>query len=213
MTAGQGPQGWDQPGQQPYGRQQPYGQDPYAQNPYPQQPPGGYGSAPAAPDSWGAPAPVERPQAVRLGVGAWVASILLALLSSILTFAQLDELVDQALLDQGLDPADYSGVTDAASTGVVLAGVVFGLVFVGLELMFVWFAWQGRNWARIVLWVLGGLALVFGLVGLLSSPLPGLLTVLSLVQYLLILVGVVALAQKPASEWYRYRGWQRARGL
>ena len=212
MTAGQGPQGWDQPGQQPHG-QDPYTPDPYGQAPYPQQSYGGYGSAPAAPDSWGAPRPVERPQAVRLGVGAWVASILLALLSSILTFAQLDELVDQALLDQGLDPADYTGVTDAAGTGFILVGVVFGLVFVGLELMFVWFAWQGRNWARIVLWVLGGLALVFGLVGLASSPLPGLLTLLSLVQYLLILVGVVALAQKPAHEWYRYRGWQRARGL
>jgi hypothetical protein len=206
MTAGQGPQGWDQQGQQPYGQ-------PYGQHPYSQQPSGGYGSAPAAPDAWGAPPPVERPQAVRLGVGAWVASILLALVSSVLTFAQLDELVDQALLDQGLDPADYSGVTDAAGTGVILVGVVFGLVFVALELMFVWFAWQGRNWARIVLWVLGGLALVSGLVSLFGSPLPGLLTVLSLVQYLLILVGVVALAQKPASEWYRYRGWQRARGL
>ena len=26
--------------------------------------------------------------------------------------------------------------------------------------MFVWFAWRGRNWARIVLWVLGGLGLL-----------------------------------------------------
>ncbi len=41
----------------------------------------------------------------------------------------------------------------------------------------------------------------------------GLLTTLSLVQTLLVLVGVVALAQKPANAWYRHRGEQRARGL
>jgi hypothetical protein len=33
------------------------------------------------------------------------------------------------------------------------------------------------------------------------------------VQTLLVLVGVVALAQKPANAWYRHRGEQRARGL
>ncbi|SNS01954.1 hypothetical protein SAMN04488107_0876 [Geodermatophilus saharensis] len=204
MTAGQGPQGWEPPpGQQPYG-QQPYGQAPY----------GGYGSAPAAPDSWGAPAPVERPQAVRLGVGAWLASTLLGVLGAIVTFAQFDELVDQALVDQGLDPADYQGVSDATAAGVVTAGVVFALVFIGLQLLFIWFAWQGRNWARIVLWVLGGLAVLSSLVGLAggATATSGLLTVLSLVQTVLIVVGVVALAAKPANEWYRYRGWQRARG-
>ncbi|MGY1697958.1 hypothetical protein ACI780_23935 [Geodermatophilus sp. SYSU D00814] len=203
MTAGQGPQGWEPPpGQQPYG-QQPYGQAPY----------GGYGSAPAAPDSWGAPAPVERPQAVKLGVGAWLASTLLGVLGAIVTFAQFDELVDQALVDQGLDPADYQGVSDATSAGVITASVVFALVFVGLQLLFIWFAWQGRNWARIVLWVLGGLAVLSSLVGLAggATGTSGLLTVLSLVQTVLVVVGIVALAAKPANAWYRYRGWQRAR--
>ena len=40
---------------------------------------------------------------------------------------------------------------------VVRIGIVGGLVFIPVYGMFVWFAWQGRNWARIVLWVLGGL--------------------------------------------------------
>ncbi|HYO34908.1 MAG TPA: hypothetical protein VER97_02450 [Geodermatophilus sp.] len=226
MTAGQGPgpQGWGQqpegqpPYGQPQGQQSPYGQQPQGQpyggqqpygQQYGQQPYGQYGSAPSAPD-WGPSAPMERPQAVKLGIGAWLATIVLGLLGSIVTFAQLDRLVDQALVDQGLDPAQYS---DSVSSGIVLGSIVFGLGFVALELMFLWFAWQGRNWARIVLWVLGGISLLFGLFGLFSSSSSGLLTVLSLVQYLLILVGVVALAQKPANDWYRHRGQQRLRGL
>ena len=44
-------------------------------------------------------------------------------------------------------------------------GVVVGLVFAAVYGLFVWFAWRGQNWARIVLWVLGGLGLLGGLVG------------------------------------------------
>jgi hypothetical protein len=227
MTAGQGPgqQGWGQPeGQPPYGQQpqgQPYGQNPYGQQPqghgqqpYGQNPYVGYGAAPAAPDSWGAPGPMERPQAVKLGVGAFLASTVLGILGAIVTFAQFDQLLDQALIDQGLDPAD-SDLSGAATTGAITAGVVVALIFVGLQLLFIWFAWQGRNWARIVLWVLGGLAVLSGLIGLLggTAGTSGLLTTLSLVQALLLLVGIVALGQKPANAWYRHRSQQRARGL
>ena len=90
--------------------------------------------------------------------------------------------------------------------------MVVALIFIGLQLLFIWFAWQGRNWARIVLWVLGGLAVLSGLIGLAGPGTTGLLTTLSLVQTLLIAVGIVALALKPSNEWYRYRGWERARG-
>jgi hypothetical protein len=155
---------------------------------------------------------MERPQAVKLGVGAFLASTLLGVLGAIVTFAQFDQLVDQALVDQGLDPATLD---DAATAAAVTTGVVVALVFVGLQLLFIWFAWQGRNWARIVLWVLGGLSLLSGIITLAggSTGSSGLLTTLSLVQTLLILVGVAALAQKPANAWYRHRGEQRARGL
>ncbi len=236
MTAGQGPQGWEQPGQGPHGQdpygqggqnpygqgaqnpyaqgQNPYGQgqNPYGQAPYGQNPYGGYGAAPAAPEGHGAPTPVERPSAVRLGVGAFLASTVLGLLGAIVTFAQFDQIVDQALIDSGLDPAEVASVSESASATALTVGVVVGLLFVGLQLMFIWFAWQGRNWARIVLWVLGGLAVVSSIAGLGGSSVSGLLTTLSLIQTLLIVVGIVALAQKPASDWYRYEGWRRARG-
>jgi hypothetical protein len=84
---------------------------------------------------------------------------------------------------------------------------------VALECMFIWFAWTGRNWARIVLWVIGGLNIVSGVIALGSgSYLSGFLKGLSICEFVLVLAGVVLLAQKPANEWYRYRKWQRATG-
>ncbi|MGY1726096.1 hypothetical protein ACI79J_03905 [Geodermatophilus sp. SYSU D01062] len=221
MTAGQGPQGWDRPGQDPHGQgvhgqgpygQSPYGQGVYGQGVYGQASHGGYAPAPAAPDGFGAPAPVERPAAVRLGIGAWVASLVLGLLGAIVTFAQFDEIVDRALVDAGLDPAEYEGVSGVASATVVTVGIVFSLVLLGLQALFLWFAWTGRNWARVVLWVFGGLAVVGGLVSLAGPSVGGLTTLLNLAQTLLVVVAVVALAQKPASAWYRYQGWRRAQG-
>jgi hypothetical protein len=96
-------------------------------------------------------------------------------------------------------------------------GVLIGLLFTGLFALFVWFAWRGHNWARIVLWVLAGLGLVGGLIGAGFSSSFGVatlpvLTFLSWVEMLLDAVGIVALALAPSNEWYRYRGWQRATG-
>ena len=91
------------------------------------------------------------------------------------------------------------------------------MVFTAVFALFVWFAWKGHNWARIVLWVLAGLGLVFGLIGAgLSSSfgaatLP-VLSFLSWVEMLFDAVAIVLLALKPSNEWYRYRGWLRSTG-
>ena len=86
-----------------------------------------------------------------------------------------------------------------------------------LEALFIWFAWQGRNWARIVLWVLGGIgawcsASSASRPALFGARPTGFLTSLGWFQLLLGAVGIVLLALKPSNEWYRYRGWQRANG-
>jgi hypothetical protein len=227
MTAGQGPgpygnpagtegadapQGWDAPQGQP-----PYGQPPYGQPPYGQYP--GYAPAPSAPTGHGAPAPVERPLTVRAGIGAFVGSIVLSLVGQVITMLNWDTMKDyivgsQAQLE-GMSEAEadaaadaFGGVADAFGT----AGLVLGVLFTGVFALFVWFAWRGHNWARIVLWVLAGLGLIFGVIGVASGgPLP-VLTALAGFELLFDAVAVVALGLKPSNEWYRYRGWLRATG-
>jgi hypothetical protein len=93
----------------------------------------------------------------------------------------------------------------------VRIGIGVGVVVTLLQLLFIWFAWRGYNWARIVLWVIGGLGVASGIAGVLtqSSPLP-FLNVLSVFQVLALAAGVVLLALKPSNEWFRHEKWRRA---
>jgi len=202
---GQQPQ---QYGQQPpqYGQQQPYGQQPYGQQPYGQQPGmGGQSPYPAAPqgNAWGGPPPppTPRPATVRNGIFAFLANTVLGLLGSIVTFADIDSLVADAARD--------ANVTEDSVRGLLITGAVIGLVFLALYLLVLWFAWQGRNWARIVLWVLGGLSVASGIFGLGNGN--GLLAVLGVVQLLLVIAGIVLLALKPSNEWFRAEAQRRQR--
>ena len=214
----QPPSGQPQPDQQ-YGQPQ-YGQPPYGQPPYGQpqygQPPYGqpmYGAGqpgfqpyPAAPHGggWGGPsAPTERPTTVRAGLGAFLLHTLLSAIGSIITFANFDTLLDRAALDAGLDTDGLGDFTQA----IVIFGLVITLLFVALGLLMIWFAWQGRNWARIVLWVLGGLSLL-SVVGGFGQPM-AVLTVLGVVEWLLVLAGVVLLALKPSNAWFRAEAQRR----
>src|SRR4051794_33578689 len=226
MTSGQGgstqePTG--QPGEQGHGGQ---GANPPPQQPpaypaappsypaappaYPAAPPSyppapGYGGAQA---SWGgtAPRPVERPVQVRAGIGAFIAHIVLGIISSIFLFTDQRDLIDASLRQAGADTSE-----DVLRTALILAGII-ALVFVGLEIMFLWFAWNGRNWARIVLWVLFGFSVVAGLTALGGSPYGSFYTSLSVIQLLLAAAGIILLALPQANEWYRYRRWLRDTG-
>ena len=214
MTSGQGgepPQGQPQYGQPPQGQPH-YGQPQYGQPPYGQPP---YGYAPAPSITTGPPPePMERPVTVRAGLGAFLASIVFSVVGFVVSLLNWDLLLDQALAAQGaqLDDLEGSGmdVAQLAELGVRI-GIVIGIVAVGLQLLFIWFAWRGRNWARIVLWVFGGLGLVSGLVGLVAqgSPLP-FLNALSVFQLLATAVGVVLLALKPSNDWYSHEKMRRA---
>src|SRR3954454_16089630 len=187
-------QGWNAPSpQQPYGQQYP-----------------GYGPAPSAPTGYGAPPAMERPTTVRAGIGALVASLVLGLISSIVSFSDIDSLIDDTLRTN-TDPAITE---DVIRTGILI-GAVIGLIIVGLQVLFLWFAWKGRNWARMVIWILGGISVLFGLIslGAGTSETTGFLTSLAWFQLLLTAAGLILLALKPSNEWYRFRGWQRANGL
>ncbi|MCF6737463.1 hypothetical protein [Blastococcus sp. KM273129] len=210
---GQPPYGQPQGGQPPYGQppQNPYGQHPYGQNPY------GYAPAPAAPQGWGpgAPEPMERPLTVRAGIGAFLGSLVLSAVAAVVTLLNWDELLDWTLDQSGTDlqGAEFEGLdTEALAELTAQLTTGFTVLVLLLQLLFVWFAWQGRNWARIVLWVLGGLALLAGPFNAVAGgPLP-FLTTLSWFQLALTAAGVVLLALKPSNDWYRFRKWQRATG-
>ena len=216
---GQPPYGQPAQGSSPYGQPQ-YGQAPYGQAPYGQQSPyPGYGAAPAAPAGFGAPTPVERPLTVRAGIGAFVASIALSIAGYVITVLNMDELSELAATGPGFGPTSREEAEMAAAMGDTFGviGLVLGLVFTGIFALFVWFAWRGYNWARIVLWVLAGLGIVFGVIGAamtssLGVPTLPALTFLTWVEIVVDLVAVVLLALSPSNEWYRYRGWLRATG-
>jgi hypothetical protein len=213
-------QGWQNP-PQPQGGQYP---PQYPQYPPPQQgwqdpqqgwqqapPPYGYAPAPSAPGgSFPQEAP-ERPTTVRVGIGAFLATLILGLIASLVQFSDLDGLVAQTVAT-----ADDPVITEDVVRAGLVVGAVVGLLLVALEALFIWFAWQGRNWARIVLLVLGGLSVLFGL-GTLSGAgggaSSGFLDSLSVFSLLLTVVGVVALALRPSSEWYRAMTARRQAGL
>ena len=240
------PQGWGAPqGQPPYGQppqgQPPYGQPPQGQSPYGQppqgQPPYGQPRTASRPTAsrpirgtarrrrrrpgTGRPAPVERPVTVRAGIGAFVGSIVLSLVAHVITLLNWDEVMAGALTSAeaelgGLPAEEAELAADFAETFGMI-GLVVGLLFTAVFALFVWFAWKGHNWARIVLWVLAGLGILFGLIGAGSSAALGVVTLptiqfLSWVEMLFDAVAIVLLALKPSHEWYRYRGWLRATG-
>jgi hypothetical protein len=218
MTSGQGggdpqqqwqppqpQQGWQAPPQQGWQAPPQQGWQAPPSQPY------GYTPAPSAPGYPPRPAP-ERPTTVRVGIGAFIATLILGLVSSLVSFSDADSLVEEAVAAS----ADPALTEDIVRAGLIV-GAVIGLLLVALQALFIWFAWNGRNWARIVLLVLGGLGLAFGLAGLLggtaSVATSGFLTSLSVFSLLLTAVGVVALAAKPSSDWYREMGVRRQAGL
>jgi hypothetical protein len=213
MTAGQGGPGWQPPeqGGPPQGWNAPPAAAPYGQQ-YGQQHPG-YGPAPSAPTGYGAPPALERPVTVRAGIGAFVGSIVLSVVGQVITALNWDTVfaseLDASLGDLSGDEADIAaGIMD--SFGVF--ALVIGLVFTAVFALFVWFAWRGHNWARIILWVLAGIGVAFGLLGVAAgSPLP-VLAALGAFELLFDIVAIVLLALKPSNEWYRFRSWQRATG-
>jgi hypothetical protein len=210
MTSGQGgnepgqqhgpPQGWNAPPVGPPSGPPPYGQQ------FP-----GYAPAPSAPQGQAPPPAMERPTTVRAGIGAFVAALLVGLISSAVTLANFDAFVARAVATAA--EAGDTQLTEELIRASLMLVIVVVVLMAALEVMFLWFAWQGRNWARIVLWVLGGLAVVFGSAGLSGgNGQTGFTTSMGVFQLLFTAAAIVLLTLKPSNEWYRYRGWQRANG-
>jgi hypothetical protein len=121
-----------------------------------------------------------------------------------------ETIVDWTLANGG--PQPDPAAARAGVEVIVRITSIGGLLFIAVYALFVWFAWGGRNWARIVLWVFAGLGIMGGVAGLaVGGPLP-FLRALGGFQLLLVIAAVVLLALKPSNDWYRFRKWQRMTG-
>jgi hypothetical protein len=197
-------QGWQNPPPPQGGWQDPQQggwQDP--QQGWQGQPPYGYGAAPSAPGQQLSPEAPPRPDTVRFGTGAFVAVLILNVVAYLV---DSDSLVDQQLTGSGVDFSDQTRQT------LVVISVVVGLLFEALRGLFIFFAWKGHNWARIVLFVLGGFGVAGGLLSL-GQASTGFLSALSVFQTLLLIVGIVLLARRPSTDWYRAMTARRQAGL
>lgn len=184
--------GYPQQGQQPYQQpgypQQGYPTQPYQQPGYPQQGqlpyqqpgygvpsyPGGVPSYPGGVPGYPGvhtglvargPAPT-RPQTVSLALGLWMAILVVSIASSVLLFTGGYYNEIQAALDSaGLSDASSAFVMQTSKNILIIAALVGLVVSLFIYLFFGLKMWVGRNWARIVLTVLGGLAVVSGAAG------------------------------------------------
>ncbi len=220
------PQGWNAPPPPPQGWNAP------------PPPPQGWNAPPPPPQGWNAPPPPgwqppgqqwqgyggyvpppppgspEPPLTVRAGIGAFVATVVLNLVAAVVMYANYDTVLDEAIAQAGMGlSGEERRIAEDVAEIVVQFSFVVSVIFAAVFLLFVWFAWRGRNWARVVLWVFGGLSVLSGSAGMGGGGTGvGYLDGLSVFVLLLTLAGVVLLALRASNEWYRYMGWVRRYG-
>jgi uncharacterized membrane protein YfcA len=129
-------------------------------------------------------------------------NLTLGAISSLLALTQIDRLRTEAInqvatQNPTLDRSMIESVASAALTGTVM----IGLVFVAAGFLFAFLMRGGRNWARIVLAVLGSLFGLFALLSLASASGPT--AVSALVQLLLVVAAIVTMFGSQANAWFR----------
>jgi hypothetical protein len=162
-----------------------------------------YGSMPPVDQSqYGAGAQRgPAPSTVRQAVWLMYLRAALGALSVLLIFTQRDAIEDnirEANRDFSQDEIDTAV---NVGIGVVIA---LGVIVLVLYLVLARKVLQGRNWARIVTWVIAGLGVVSALVNL-GGDYPGLTKGLGLVGGLVDLAIIVLLLLKPSNEYFSRR--------
>ncbi len=186
-----GPSGGSFPPAPDYGTGQQYGNTP------------AYGSAPSYGsgygDPYGAPAgPVNPPKEVIRAVQLMFARVALGVLSTLLAFASADSIKD-SIRDN--DPGLTQSEVDSAFAVALGITIFFGLVFAALYVLLAIQVRKGKNWARIVTWVLAGLGVLGGLLALLGTG-TALEKGLGVIVLLVDLGIIILLATKPASAYF-----------
>jgi hypothetical protein len=166
--------------------------DPYAAGPYNPMP----GEPTRGPITKGAaPAPVTN--AVRL----MFVQAALGILGFIVLLATKDTLRKEIFKkNSGYSTQKLDDVVNAAVTIGIVIGIIFTVLYVLLALQ----VGKGKNWARIVTWVLASLGVLSGLASL-AQPEPAPSRILSIIGLLVDVAIIVFLAQRPSNEYFRRR--------
>ncbi|MFL6140794.1 MAG: hypothetical protein ACJ72N_02845 [Labedaea sp.] len=148
------------------------------------------------------PVPADRPKSVDNAFLLWLIGAGISLLGVIFVLTVgVDAITDSAResLKNSGRPYTEEDVKNFANLSKII-GVVIGLLFVGLFVLFAYKMRAGRNWARILLTVLGGLSLVFTLLGISSTD--GLTLVVRLIEAVLTLVAIYFMFRPEANRYF-----------
>ena len=159
---------------------------------------GGYGSMPPA--EYGQPVVVgPAPSSVVNAVRLMFAAAVLGLVSLVVALSTKSTLrADIAKKNPDYDPHKL----DTAVNVAIGAGVVFGIIFIVLFILLALQVRRGKNWARIVTWVITGLGIISALASL-GQTVAAASRVVGLVSGLLDIAIVVLLMQKPSNAFFK----------
>lgn len=154
-----------------------------------------YPTAPPPPERQSQPATAEPPPAIQTSVTIIWAVVALAVVSTLLTFFYLDDLVDAAGTD--LTGAQEDAARTGGIIGAVIGFVIFGAVWAALAV----FLRKGANWARIVLTVLVVLGLALSVFSLLAGNQPAIFLILGLINIALYVALVYFMWQQESTAY------------
>ena len=133
----------------------------------------------------------EAPPSIRTSVNLIWAIVAMSVLSAVVTFIFIDDIIATTLQDQGAAGVSESTVRASATVSAIVGVVVFGTLWIVLGI----FLRKGANWARIVLSVLAGLGVVFGLFGLVAPQ-----------HASVLVIGIITWVLEAALLWFL---WQK----
>ncbi len=169
-----------------------------AENPYgARQPAGGLGPMPGDNDT--RRAVVAAPDDVQKSFMLWLVSIGIGVLGAIvgIVFADRDKAIDEAMKNGSDLTRDQAS---SLVNGILVGTAVTVLIILALELFFVFKMRAGKNWARIVLTVLGVLGILSALYGLTAGLTFG--VVLNLISMLVVIAAIVFMFKPAASAYF-----------
>lgn len=169
----------------------------------PGYPSGQYGEPPGYASYGQPPARPEPPSSILTAVKLMYAGAVLSLIWTLLVLPQRDVLRD-ALDDQSLDLT--ASELDSLINAMIGVMVVVGLITTGLWILMARTNRDGKSWARVLATILGAIAILIGLLGILQGDLIGLVMNLALV--VLSAWILVLLYRRESTEYYNARSRQ-----